>query len=80
MSKENGENLIKEEFEQMETDEEENEHFKQKRKIYIIKGISSILSCIFYTFGCFSFWSLGNATVYLISFRRFYNQKLTFSY
>ena len=64
----------------METDEEENEQFKRKRKIYIIKGISSILSCIFYTFGCFSFWSLGNATVYLISFRRFYNQKLTFSY
>ena len=80
MIEEKEENLLDENLEQMEVYEPENNQFKQKRKIYIFKGISSILSCILYTFGGFSFWSLGNSTVYLISYRRFYNHKLTFSY
>ena len=80
MSKEKTQELINENYEEMETSENENILFKKERKKFILKGISSLLACIFYTFGCFSFWSLGNSIVYLISFRRFYNPNLTFSY
>ena len=80
MLKEKEKILINENLEQMEINEEEDEHFKQKRKEYILKGLSSLLASIFYVFGCFSFWTLGNSTVYLISFRRIYNPQLTFSY
>ena len=78
MSKEKAQELINENYEEMETNENENILFKKERKKFILKGISSLLACIFYTFGCFSFWSLGYSIVYLISFRRFYNLKLTF--
>jgi MFS family permease len=47
--------------------------------IYIIKGICSIISSIIHTFGYFSIWILGYSTIYLVSFRRHYNQKITFS-
>ena len=67
-------------FEKMETDEKDDKLFQQKRRKYIIKGLSSLLSCIINTFGYFSIWIFGNSIVYLISFRRHYNNKLTFSY
>ena len=67
-------------FEKMETDEKDDKLFQQKRRNYIIKGLSSLLSCIINTFGNFSIWIFGNSIVYLISFRRHYNNKLTFSY
>ena len=38
------------------------------------------MSCIINTFGYFSIWILGNSIVYLISFRRYYNNKISFSY
>ena len=80
MSEEKNQELINENFEEMETSENGNKLFKEEKKKFILKGISSLIACIFYTFGCFSFWSLGYSIVYLISFRRFYNPDLTFSY
>ena len=80
MLEEKAQELINEDFEEMETSENENKLFKEEKKKFILKGISSLIACIFYTFGCFSFWLIGYATVYLISFRRFYNTNLTFSY
>ena len=59
---------------------EEDKYYKEKRKKYIFKGISSLISCIIHTFGYFSVWTLGNYVVYLISFRRHYNPNLTFSH
>ena len=67
-------------IEQMELDKTDNKLYKEERKKYIIKGICSLISCIINTFGYFSIWVLGNSVVYLISFRRHYNQKITFSY
>ena len=58
----------------------EANNIKSKRKIFILKGISSLFSCIIYTFGCYSFWTFGNSFVYLISFRRHYQPNLSFSY
>ncbi len=73
------EQLLNENIEQMET-EEDNSIFLEKRKKFILKGLSSLLSSIIYMFGCFSLWTVGNSIVYLISFRRAYDPKLTFSY
>ena len=74
------EKLLNDNIEQMETGEEENKLFLEKRKNYILKGLSSLLSSIIYLFGCYSLWTVGNSIVYLISFRRAYNPNLTFSY
>ena len=80
MAEEKAKILINENIEQMDTENGEIKLYKEKRKIYILKGLSSLLACIINTFGYFSLWILGNSIVYLISFRRFYNPKLTFSY
>ena len=64
----------------METEDKDDKIYKQKRNKYIMKGLSSLFSCIINTFGNFSIWILGNSIVYLISFRRYYNNKLTFSF
>ena len=81
MKEEKKENLLDEKIEEMETEESPKEKIqKEKRKKYIIKGISSTIACIIHTCGYFSIWVIGNSVVYLISFRRHYNSKLTFSY
>ena len=80
MKEENSKKLLNENIEQMDTDEKEDKFFKEKRKKFILKGLSSLLSCIIHMLGYFSVWALGNSVVYLISFRRQYNPKLTFSY
>ena len=67
-------------IDKMDTEDKDNKIYKQKRDKYILKGLSSLFSCIINTFGYFSIWILGNSIVYLISFRRYYNNKLTFSY
>ena len=72
--------IINDNIEQMETDEMDDKLFKEERKKYILRGLSSLASCIINTYGYFSIWVLGNSVVYLISFRRHYNPKLTFSY
>ena len=72
--------IIDDNIEQMETDEIDDKLFKEERKKYILKGLSSLASCIINTYGYFSIWVLGNSVVYLISFRRHYNPKITFSY
>ena len=68
----------KENIEQFETDKVE--YSTKEKYIYILKGISSILSSIIHIFGYFSILSLGYTSIYLISFRRHYNQNLNFSY
>lgn len=80
MSEENKNNLLNDDVEQMETEEKDSIAFKEAKRKFILKGISSVIACIINTFGYFSIWSLGNYIVYLISFRRHYNSKLTFSY
>ena len=81
MSKEKSENLINDQIEQLETDDLQNDKiFKKRKKNYIIKGLSSIISCIIHTCGFYSIFILGHTVVYLISFRRYYNPKLTFSH
>ena len=86
MSKENTNNLIQneteqiEQMEQMETEEEDKTTFEKEKRRYILKGLSSLLACIINSFGYFSIWLLGNSIVYLISFRRYYNPTLNFSY
>ena len=72
--------LLEDNMEQLETEEEDSIPFKKKKKKYILKGVSSLLSCIINSFGYFSIWLLGNSIVYLISFRRHYNPNLNFSY
>jgi MFS family permease len=65
---------------QMEVYDINKDNYTTKDKIiYIIKGICSIISSIIHTFGYFSIWILGYSTIYLVSFRRHYNQKITFS-
>ena len=77
MSKEKGENLI----EQFETEDKPNiQNYEERKKKHIIKGISSIISCIFHTCGFYSVFILGHTVVYLISFRRHYNPNITFSH
>ena len=80
MSEENKNNLLNDDVEQMDTEETDNISFKKAKRIFILKGLSSLLACIINTFGYFSIWSMGNYIVYLISFRRHYNPNLTFSY
>ena len=67
-------------IDKMDTEDNDEKINKQKRNKYILKGLSSLFSCIINTFGYFSIWILGNSIVYLISFRRYYNNKLTFSF
>ena len=69
-------------IEQMETDEKNNskDYTTKEKIIYILKGISSIISSIIYTFGNYSIWLLGFTNIYLISFRRHYNKNIDFSY
>ena len=71
-------------IEQMETDEKKNNNSKdyttKDKAIYILKGISSIISSIIYTFGNYSIWMLGYTNIYLISFRRHYNKSIDVSY
>ena len=71
--KDNEENI-----EQFDTDK--IEYTTKEKSIYILKGIGSILSSKFHLFGYFSILSLGYTSIYLISFRRHYNQNLNFSY
>lgn len=79
--KENSENLLDAKIEQMETgDLKDDKSYKEKQKKYILKGISSILSCIIHSCGYYSVFILGHTVVYLISFRRHYNPNLTFSH
>ena len=72
--------LMKEnKVEQMEVYDINKDNYRTKDKIiYIIKGICSITSSIIHTFAYFSIWILGYSTIYLISFRRHYNPKITF--
>ena len=56
------------------------EYSTKEKSLYILKGVASILSSIIHFFGFFSVLSLGYTTIYLISFIRYYNQNLTFSY
>ena len=74
--------LMKEnKVEQMEVyDINKNNYSTKDKIIYIIKGICSITSSIIHTLGYFSIWILGYSTIYLISFRRHYNQKITFTH
>jgi MFS family permease len=68
-------------IEQMEVFNINKDNYSTKDKIiYIIKGICSITSSIIHTFGYFSIWILGYSTIYLVSFRRYYNPKITFSH
>ena len=71
------ENESYEEFEK--GDKEDIQNDKKKNK-YIINGILSIISCIIHTLGYFSVYIQKNFMVYLISYRRYYYNKLTFSY
>ena len=81
MSNEKDKILLHEEnLEQMETDIEDDNLYQLKRKKYILKGLSSLLSAIINIFGYFSIWVMGQSIVYLISFRRLYNPYLTFSH
>ena len=68
-------------IEQMESDDTtEEKKICNEKLTYILKGISSIISCIIHTFSLYANWMLGYTTIYLISFRRHYNKKLDFSY
>ena len=80
MSKEKADNLLDVNIEPMETDEQNDKSFNEKKKKYLLKGFSSIISCILHTCGYYSVFILGHTVVYLISFRRHYNPKLTFSH
>ena len=71
------ENESYEEFEKGDKEDLDNE---KNRKKYIFKGILSLISCIIHTFGYFSVYIQKNFMVYLISYRRYYDNKLTFSY
>ena len=81
MSKEKSENLLNVDIEPMETEDSKDEkEFKEQKKKYLLKGFSSIVSCILHTCGYYSVFNLGHTVVYLISFRRHYNPNLTFSH
>ena len=78
MSEEKKESLIEPEIEQMQTEESPKEkEFREGKKKYILKGISSVISCIIHTCGFFSIWTIGNSVVYLISFRRHFNNNIS---
>lgn len=79
--KENDKILIPEEaIEQFETDEKDEKILKKEKIKYILKGISSIISSMIHIFGFTSICTLGYTTVYLISFRRHFNNNLNHSY
>ena len=81
MSKEKPENLLDVDIEPMETEDSKDEKlFKEQKKKYILKGIISVISCIINTCGHLSVFNLGHTMVYLLSFRRHYNQNLNFSH
>ena len=81
MIKDKADKLIDVNIEQMDTDDlENNKLYKEEKKKYIIKGLSSIISCIIHTCGYYSIFILSHTVVYLISFRRHFNPKLTFSH
>jgi len=66
-------------IEQLETDDNDKPTTKEKI-IYILKGISSILSSMTSTFGHYSILALGYSGIYLISFRYHYNRNLSYKY
>ena len=79
--KDNEEILINENnIEQMETDKNEDNPTTKEKIIYILKGISCILSSIIHTFGYYSIWVVGFSGIYLLSFRRHYNTSLDYRY
>ena len=73
-------NILINDIEQMETDKKIDNSTKKEKIIYILKGLSSLISSIFHNIGYSSIWVLGYTTIYLISFRRHYNQNIDFSY
>ena len=62
MLEENSKELLKEDI--FEDVEKRDKNFEEKRKVYTIKGLISLFSCIVHTLGYFSVWSLGNSVVY----------------
>ena len=66
-------------IEQMETEANIKQTIKEKI-IYILKGISSILSSIINTFSQYSILALGYSGIYLLSLRYHYNRNLTYKY
>jgi hypothetical protein len=67
-------------MEQMEPEEEDEKYTTVEKIIYILKGISSIISGIIHIFGYYSIQVLGFSIAYLISFRRYYNNDLDYSH
>ena len=52
MSKEKPENLLDVDIEPMETEDSKDEKlFKEQKKKYLLKGLSSVISCIIYNCG-----------------------------
>ena len=69
-----------EDYEKFEKGENDHLNYDKKRKIFIINGIKSIIACIIHAFGIFSVHIQRNFMVYLISYRRKYNNNLKFSH
>ena len=67
-------------YEKFEKEDHEGFEKDKKRKKFIINGIMSLISCIIHTLGYFSIFIQKNFVVYLISYRRHYNNNLTFSH
>ena len=68
-----------ENYEEFEKEDKENFHNDKNRMKYIINGIMSIIACTIHTFGYFSIYIQKNFMVYLVSYRRYYNNNLKFS-
>ena len=79
LEEKDNDNILINNIEQMETDKKIDNSTKKEKIIYILKGISSTISSIFHNIGYSSIWVLGYTTIYLISFRRYYNQNIDFS-
>ena len=71
---------MNENYEEFEKGENEDLKYDEKRKKYLINGIKSIIACIIHTLGFFSIYIQKNFMVYLISYRRQYNNNLRFSH
>lgn len=71
---------MNENYEEFVKGENEDLKYDEKRKKYIINGIKSIIACIIHTLGFFSIYIQKNFMVYLISYRRQYNNNLRFSH
>ena len=71
---------MNENYEEFEKGENEDLKYDEKRKKYLINGIKSIIACIIHTLGFFSIFIQKNFMVYLISYRRQYNNNLRFSH